>query len=90
MVRQAGAFFRFVRGALELAIVKGRAAIEHSELHDPEKQEALKQLAQSSKGDDGIIEYLHRVRKAAAARRNRTSRKNKAPTVPGGAADPTA
>jgi hypothetical protein len=83
-------FFHFVRGALELAIVKGRPAIEHAELPDPEKQEALRQLAHSNKGDDGILEYLYRVRNAAAARRNRTSRKNKVSIEPGGAADPAA
>ncbi len=58
-------FFNFVRAALDLAIQKGRAAIEKADLPAPEKDEALKRLNHSSKTHGGILEDLYHVRAAA-------------------------
>ncbi len=60
-------FFKFVREALDLALQKGRAAIEQSDLPPLEKDEALRRLAHCRKTDGGILGYLNQVRAAAAA-----------------------
>jgi hypothetical protein len=67
------AFFHFVRGTLELAIQKGRAAIERADLPAPEKEAALRRLVHTRKTDGGILEDLYSIRKSARSRRKKGS-----------------
>ena len=64
-------FFQFCRAVLDLALTKGRVAIEQAELALSEKECALKKLSHSNRTDGGLLETLHIVRQYLSRRKRK-------------------